>query len=515
MLAIEVDGITSVDPIGDDASQLSWQNTHRHDAQLLLTVMDSNGSTAGFPAQFFNVIAASAGGDTSCLIPAPTSSTPVITANVTQNLQTCQPWGLSITGGTKPYNVTLGQLSAPVITNVTMGPEDDVFTYINRASPNQPLIAAVVDATGQWGVSTVAVTTSGSTDADCPGLNSVSNTKEQVAAQEAAAAAAAQNAAKKAHATTIALAIVFGVILPILIVAGVGFWWWRRRKRLMTHGRASGHQNTKPSPYDPEQQNGGAGRPSLNLDMSQVHSHGALRVNSEARPSATWAVDSTDDIEPPLRQTDSPTSMDMSTTELRQTIPTPYLTPTTIARPAPTIRSPRSPPDLVGPGALMTSNSTSPAATLTAEARYRKALEAHAGAQAARARLLSQTSLGSSVSGQSPIAGPSTRPALRSNSGPAVKPRGVPMQRSQSALVMRTFPGQPMPRRGGASLRLPPVAAIVEDENGIVDGPDIIIQHRDGGIVEELPPPYLDSYSPRARASASRRPVPGTPRSTS
>ncbi|OJT05706.1 hypothetical protein TRAPUB_3474 [Trametes pubescens] len=493
MLAIEVDGITSVDPIGDDVNQLSWQNTHRRDARLLLTVMDSNGSIAGFPGQFFNVIAASAGADTSCLIAAPTPSTPVITANVTQNLQTCQPWGLSITGGTKPYNVTLGQLNAPVITNVTMGPEDDVFTYINRASPNQPLI-------------------------DCPGLVSISSTKEQVAAQEAAAAAAAQKTANKAHATTIALAIVFGVILPILIVAGVGFWWWRRRKRLLSHGRASSHQNTKPSPYDPEQQNGGAGRPSLNLDMSQVHSHSVLRVNSEARPSATWAVDAASDIEPPLRQTDSPTSMDMSTTELRQTIPTPYLTPTTLARPAPTIKSPRSPPDLAGPGALMTSNSTSPAATLTPEARYRKALEAHAGAQAARARLISQTSLGSSVSGQSPVAGPSTRPALRSNSGPpAVMPRAVPMQRSQSALVMRTFPGQPLPRRGGASLRLPPVAAISEDENGIVDGPDIIIQHRDGGIVEELPPPYLDSYSPRARARASAggRPVPGTPRSAS
>ncbi|KAI0819765.1 hypothetical protein BC628DRAFT_964066 [Trametes gibbosa] len=478
MLAIEVQGTTTLTSIGNDPTQLLWQNTHRTNAQLLLTVMDSNGSTAGFPPSFFNVIAASDGKDTSCLIPDPTPSTPRITPNVSTELQTCQPWGLTITGGTKPYSVTLGQLNSGVITNVTMGPLDDVLTYINRAAPNEPLIAAVVDATGQWGVSTIAVNTAGSTDADCPGLNTSSKTKAQIQAEQVAAAAA-QASAAKSHSTTIALAILFGVVVPVLIVAGVGFWWWRRRRRLFRESRLV-TPVTKPTPYDPEQQ-GGAGRPSLNLDMSQVSN--MLRVNSQNRRSATWAVDT----EEPIRQTDSPTSMDMSTQDVRHTMPTPYLISATLPRPTPTIKSPRSPADGL---ALMTPNSTSPAATLTAEARYRKALEAHAGAQAVRARLQAQMSVVSSP-GQSPVAGPSSRPLS-----------GRPLvQRSHSAAVMRTFPAQTLPRRAGASLRLPPVAAIAEDGG---EGPDIIIQHRDGGIVEELPPPYLDSYAPRASGLSGR-----------
>ena len=92
---------------------------------------------------------------------------------------------------------------------------------------------------------------------------------------------------------------------------------------------------------------------------------------------------------------------------------------------------------------------------------------------------------------------------------PVGLPRARPaVHRSQSAGMLRTFPAQPVPRRAGASLRLPPVAAIEEDGDGSVDvdveGPDIIIQHRDGGIVEELPPPYLASYSPRASGQARR-----------
>ncbi|KAH9848242.1 hypothetical protein C2E23DRAFT_740024 [Lenzites betulinus] len=510
MMAIEVDGVTTVTPIGSDPTQLLWQNTHHGNAQLLLTVMDSNGSTAGFPPSFFNVIAASDGKDTSCLIPVPTPSTLRITPNVTADLQTCQPWGLTITGGTKPYSVTLGQLNSGVITNVTMGPLDDVLTYINRASPDEPLVAAVVDATGQWGVSTVAVNTAGSTDADCPGLNTSSKTRAQIQAEQAAEAAAAQASAAKSHSTTIALAIVFGVVVPLLLVAGVGFWWWRRRRQMMQ--RMSAEPVTQPTPYDPEQQ-GGAGRPSLNLDMSQVSS--VLRVNSQARRSPTWAVDTDDE---PVRQSDSPTSLDMSTQDVRHTIPTPYLTSASLPRPTPrttpTTRSPRTPPD---GGVPMTPNSTSPAATLSAEARYRKALEAHAGAHAARARLQAQMSVSGSVPGSaasSPVAGPSTRPF----SGRAQ------VQRSQSAGVVRTFPAQrQQPRRGGASLRLPPVAAIAEDEAGAeeLDGPDIIIQHRDGGIVEELPPPYLDSYSPGASTArtggggATRSPrSAGSPRSS-
>ncbi|CDO68937.1 hypothetical protein BN946_scf185000.g80 [Trametes cinnabarina] len=104
MLALEVQGVTTRTLLGNDPTQLSWQNTHHQGAQLLLTVQDSAGYTAGFPSHFYSVI------------------------------------------GVKPYNVTFGQVGSGVITQVPMGPADDVFTYINRADPNEPLMAAVVDA---------------------------------------------------------------------------------------------------------------------------------------------------------------------------------------------------------------------------------------------------------------------------------------------------------------------------------------------------------------------------------
>ena len=60
-------------------------------------------------------------------------------ANVT-NLATCDPWGLTIQNGTKPYTVILVAQGSPVITNVTLGVQDDVLTYIDRASPYGPLM---------------------------------------------------------------------------------------------------------------------------------------------------------------------------------------------------------------------------------------------------------------------------------------------------------------------------------------------------------------------------------------
>ncbi|KAI0325142.1 hypothetical protein GY45DRAFT_1312648 [Cubamyces sp. BRFM 1775] len=458
MLALEVEGITTYTPIGDNPNQLTWQNTHHGGAKLLLTVVDSIGQTGGFPTSFFNSVAASPGSDTTCLIPEPTPSTPRIVSSITGNLNTCEPWKLSITGGTKPYNVTLAQLGAGNITVAPMGPYDDVFVYIDRAGPGFPLIAGVTDSTGQWGVSTIAINTTGSSDTDCVGLVSVSETEAQFEAQEAVDVSAARASSAKAHARSVALGIVFGLVLPLLAGGLVGLWWWRRRRSLQE--RRLGQVQTQLPAYDEEQPQERQVRPNLNLDMSQVAN--VVRVDSQQYRTASWAVDS----ELSIRQTDSPSSMDMSTTELHQTIPTPYMTSATLPRPITTAKSPLSPPDPLA----MTPNSTSPAATLTPEARYRKALEAHAEAQANRARL--QAQLGTNP-GQSPIAGPSSR-----------RPH---VQRSQSAGVVRTFPAQPLPRRMGASLRLPPVAAISEE------GPDIIIQHRDGGIVEELPPPYFDT----------------------
>lgn len=77
-----------------------------------------------------------AGQNSSCL-PSTPSTKLAITANVTRNLETCERWGLTVTGGTgPPYNITLAALGSTLFTNVTIGLGSDVLTYIDRADPN-------------------------------------------------------------------------------------------------------------------------------------------------------------------------------------------------------------------------------------------------------------------------------------------------------------------------------------------------------------------------------------------
>ncbi|KAI0808122.1 hypothetical protein C8Q74DRAFT_1363546 [Fomes fomentarius] len=477
MMEFAVGGGTFVSSIGDNPKQLSWRVNSPKGSKVLLTVIDSVGNTGGFSSNFFDIVA----GDKSCQAPAP-SNPATVSANVTTTINTCDSWGLTITGGVKPYNVTLAAVASPVMTNVSMGPEDDFFTFIDRADPGTQLLAAVVDATGQWGISSLAVKTAGSTDTSCLGRVSTSTTREQIQAQAVAAAAAAASSAK-AKSRAIALGVVFGLVVP-LILAAVAFWYWWRRRRQLAESRAR--------PFD----GGGSGsmqeraveRPSLNLDTNVV------RVDAQLRRSPSWMVDSN---RAPVRQTDSPTSIDMTSTDLRpSTAPTPFLTSPQVQSTAPSaVRSPASQilPSAVSmtmsplvapePAYTPTPNSTSPAATLSPEQRYRKMLEAHAEAQAARARYAAAAAASSSsaasssysysLGGSSALAGPSSRPLVQRSQSEAVR------------TVSRFFPSQPVPRRAGSSLRMPPVGTIPEV------GPDIIIQHRDGGnIVEELPPPY-------------------------
>ena len=123
---------------------------------LMLSMIDSNKSAGGVAPILYSVVGklsrpsltlfchsriipCSAGSDQSCLPPPPAYDF-IVTTNVTDTLTTCQPWGLTISGGVQPYTVTLAELDSPIITNVTLGPLDDAFTFIDRADPNTRLI---------------------------------------------------------------------------------------------------------------------------------------------------------------------------------------------------------------------------------------------------------------------------------------------------------------------------------------------------------------------------------------
>ncbi|KAK7018624.1 hypothetical protein R3P38DRAFT_2983573 [Favolaschia claudopus] len=225
MLAFPVgSGTPSTTLIGTDESKLSWTVNQPVGSQLLLTVVDSQGSSGGVPPNLFTVVA---GQSTQC-IPQPSNDPPfTVTANVTDTLTTCQPWGITIKGGVPPYNLTLAAVNSPIITNVTMGPVDDQFTFIDRADPGTQLIAAISDLNGRWATGTPIVKTAGSNNVDCIGLVSSSGNSTVIAAQLKAAAVTAKNRKKTA---TIAGVVVTLVVL--LILGGVGAFLFMRRRKM-------------------------------------------------------------------------------------------------------------------------------------------------------------------------------------------------------------------------------------------------------------------------------------------
>ncbi|EKM55034.1 uncharacterized protein PHACADRAFT_208564 [Phanerochaete carnosa HHB-10118-sp] len=168
MLAFEPGGVPTTSALGSDLTRLLWQVDHVRGSQIMLAVIDSAGNTGGVSKILFDV---TAGSDTSCLS-APSPSSAVLQANVSDSLFACQPWGLAVTGGKQPYTVVLSQLDSAAIIVATMEDGDDVFTYINRGDPGWQMMASVYDATGQWGTST-GVVQSTSSDATCPGLESL------------------------------------------------------------------------------------------------------------------------------------------------------------------------------------------------------------------------------------------------------------------------------------------------------------------------------------------------------
>ena len=89
----------------------------------------------------FNTV--KAGQTTNCVVTPSATPQFTITSNITGSLATCQPWGLTISGGVAPYNITLVSLSARVVTNVTLPSGDNHFTYINRAAPGAQLLGLV------------------------------------------------------------------------------------------------------------------------------------------------------------------------------------------------------------------------------------------------------------------------------------------------------------------------------------------------------------------------------------
>ncbi|KAJ6553282.1 hypothetical protein B0H19DRAFT_1263678 [Mycena capillaripes] len=164
MMAFAIGGTPSTTLIGTDESNLSWTVNQ----PLLLQVVDSQSSSGGVLPNLFTVVAG----------------------------QSTHPGAsrLRSHGGTPPYGLTLAAVNSSLVINVTMGPADDQFTFIDRADPNTQLIAAISDLNGRWAVGTPIVKTNGSSNVECIGLGSSSGNSTVIAAQEKAASATSKAA---------------------------------------------------------------------------------------------------------------------------------------------------------------------------------------------------------------------------------------------------------------------------------------------------------------------------------
>ncbi|KAJ7595332.1 hypothetical protein C8J56DRAFT_775523, partial [Mycena floridula] len=137
MMAFEIGGIPTTTLLGSDVSNLRWTVDHVPGTNVILSMADAKGNSGGIPENSSAVIGHSS---TSCIKSSTALSTFLMDVNVTDELSTCQPWGMRIAGGDAPYTVTILSEDSPVLTNVSMDSGQDLYTYINRANPGDRIL---------------------------------------------------------------------------------------------------------------------------------------------------------------------------------------------------------------------------------------------------------------------------------------------------------------------------------------------------------------------------------------
>ncbi|KAF8496353.1 hypothetical protein JB92DRAFT_2990520 [Gautieria morchelliformis] len=142
LFAYESGGIPTRQLVGSDPNNLFWTVDHASQSQLAISMADSAGNTGGVGQPVYTVVPSTSG--TACHANSPIS--PIsMTTNTTNAITTCEVLPLRMSGGTKPYTVTVAFLNS-VVTNFTLGAAFDTYNWVNRASPNSQIIASVSDA---------------------------------------------------------------------------------------------------------------------------------------------------------------------------------------------------------------------------------------------------------------------------------------------------------------------------------------------------------------------------------
>ncbi|KAF8496354.1 hypothetical protein JB92DRAFT_2834618 [Gautieria morchelliformis] len=198
LFAYESGGIPTRRLIGSDPNNVFWTVDHASQSQLVLSMTDLAGNLggpirnlSGVGGQVYTVVPSTSG--TACHANTPTISPISITTNATNAITTCEVLPLKMSGGTKPYTVTIASIDYPFVTNFTLGAASDTYNWVNRAQPNSQIIASASDAQGIYAASTNLLSTSGSTDVTCPNQTSteLDSSAQTSAAQSSTSAATA------------------------------------------------------------------------------------------------------------------------------------------------------------------------------------------------------------------------------------------------------------------------------------------------------------------------------------
>ncbi|KAG2126038.1 hypothetical protein DEU56DRAFT_557861 [Suillus clintonianus] len=238
LFAFEAGGVLTATQIHEDGL---WQVKHPTGSQLLLALVDSLGNSGGVLPTVFTV----ASGPSDCLPALPTSAfAPMIITSVDQ-IEPCDSWNLSISGGVPPYTIMLASPGAPFLQDFYAPQESSPVSFINSGiALRGPTIAAVRDSSGVFGHATEFVEVVDASGVSCE----VGSRRERAGIM--ILAARSNGTVKISHQDTIIIAVCASVggtmILAVLCFAVVMF---RRRKRGLIAG-----QDARPRPFEPVNQ---------------------------------------------------------------------------------------------------------------------------------------------------------------------------------------------------------------------------------------------------------------------
>ncbi|KAF9032063.1 hypothetical protein BJ165DRAFT_1358064, partial [Panaeolus papilionaceus] len=140
MISYPLHGTPQTTYLGDDLSKLSWKNTQPPDTRFLLQLVDGSGAAGGVGTLIFK------NDSGQCSPPSEVHPPFTATSNVTTDklLDNCEPWAVTIAGGSPPYSLSFVQPDGNVITNVTLPAEDNTYTFVNSSLPGTVLLGAIL-----------------------------------------------------------------------------------------------------------------------------------------------------------------------------------------------------------------------------------------------------------------------------------------------------------------------------------------------------------------------------------